>query len=172
MKESPSSLKGKSNQGEIINFLQVDSMKISMMMTSSPNMLVTPVLISIYTYLLFKFFGIAFLYGFIALIIFISINFYIQNLYRIKQKELLKRKDERIKITSETINSLKILKLYAWEDEFLERVIIYLQRSEISELWKCLKSEKFTTSLLLISSYFGVLQLLFRQFLLEFINLL
>ena len=38
------------------------------------------------------------------------------------QKDLLKRKDNRMKITSETINSLKILKLYGWEDEFLERV--------------------------------------------------
>ena len=124
MKESPASLKGKSNQGEIINFLQVDSMKISMMMISSPGILIIPFQILIYIYLLFRFFGISFLFGFLALLIFISINFYIQNLYRILQKELLKRKDARMKITSETINSLKIIKLYAWEEEFLERVSI------------------------------------------------
>jgi ATP-binding cassette subfamily C (CFTR/MRP) protein 1 len=115
-------LKGKSNQGEIINFLQVDSMKISMMMISSPGILVIPFQIIIFIYLLFRFFGISFLFGLITLIIFLSINFYIQNLYRIMQKDLLKRKDNRMKITSETINSLKILKLYGWEDEFLERV--------------------------------------------------
>ena len=122
LKENPASLKGKSNQGEIINFLQVDSMKISMMMISSPGILVIPFQIIIFIYLLFRFFGISFLFGLITLIIFLSINFYIQNLYRIMQKDLLKRKDNRMKITSETINSLKILKLYGWEDEFLERV--------------------------------------------------
>jgi ATP-binding cassette subfamily C (CFTR/MRP) protein 1 len=123
LKENPASLMGKSNQGEIINFLQVDSMKISMMMISSPGILVIPFQIIIFIYLLFRFFGISFLFGLITLIIFLSINFYIQNLYRIMQKDLLKRKDNRMKITSETINSLKILKLYGWEDEFLERVI-------------------------------------------------
>ena len=124
LKENPASLKGKSNQGEIINFLQIDTMKISMMMISSPGILVIPFQIGIYIYLLFMFFGISFIFGFVALLIFLSINFYIQNLYRILQKELLKRKDSRMKITSETIKSLKILKLYAWEDEFLHRVFI------------------------------------------------
>lgn len=125
LKESPSSLKSKSNQGEIINFLQVDSMKISMMMISSPTMLTTPIQIIVYTYLLFAFFGISFIFGFVTLFIFIMINFYIQSQYRVKQKELLKFKDSRMKITSEVINSLKILKLYAWEDEFLNRVSFF-----------------------------------------------
>lgn len=123
LKESPASMKGKSNQGEIINFLQVDSMKIAMMMISSPRILIIPIQIGAYIYLLFVVIGQSFLYGFAALIFFILINFYIQSLYRVLQKELLKRKDCRMKITSETINSLKILKLYAWEEEFLNRVI-------------------------------------------------
>jgi len=38
-------------------------------------------------------------------------------------KQELKAKDERLKITTETINSIKILKLYAWDETFLKRVL-------------------------------------------------
>ena len=37
-------------------------------------------------------------------------------------KELMNEKDERMKIITETFNTLKFLKLYGWEDEFLKRI--------------------------------------------------
>ena len=57
-----------------------------------------------------------------------------QRKFRLNQKEMLKKKDARMKVTSEMINSLKILKMYSWEDEYLQRVKINKYRSEIREI--------------------------------------
>ena len=39
--------------------------------------------------------------------------------------KILSAKDDRMKVTSETFNSIKLLKLYGWESEFLKRVCCY-----------------------------------------------
>jgi len=123
MKASPASFTQKSKEGEIINFIQVDSPKISNALILSPGLLITPIQIIVYTYMLFDLFGYPFLFGFGTLLIFMIINFVIQNSNRKLVKKMLSRKDKRLKVTTETVNHLKILKLYAWEDEFLNRVI-------------------------------------------------
>lgn len=48
-----------------------------------------------------------------------------QRKFRLNQKEMLKKKDARMRVTSEMINSLKILKMYSWEEEYLQRVWIF-----------------------------------------------
>jgi len=122
-KTSPSSFKEKAAEGEIINYIQVDSMKVEWLIETSPSFLISPIQIVIYTWWLFSFFGIAFVFGFITLIIFLIINFMIQSKLFQLENDLLAAKDERLKITSETFNCLKVLKLYSWEGEFLKRTI-------------------------------------------------
>ena len=122
LNSSPASFKEKSKEGEIINFLQVDSAKLAMTMIYTPGILVIPIQIVVYTYMLWQYFGISFIFGFITLAVFIGMNFFIQNKYRLLQKDVLQKKDSRMKITTEVFNGLKVLKLYAWEDEFLNRI--------------------------------------------------
>lgn len=122
LKASPSSLKEKSREGEIINFIQVDSNKLNITMYMSPGILIIPIQISVYSLMLFQFFGVSFLVGFGILGISLLINFFIQKKFQKYTKEVLKIKDERMKITTETFNNLKVLKLYSWEDEYLERI--------------------------------------------------
>ena len=38
------------------------------------------------------------------------------------QKEIMKAKDMRIKLMSEMVNGIKIIKLYAWEKQFLQNI--------------------------------------------------
>ena len=40
------------------------------------------------------------------------------------QKEVMKKKDERMKLTNETINGIKNIKMSGWEEHFLDRVFI------------------------------------------------
>ena len=122
LKVSPSSMKKKATTGEITNFIQVDSQKLTILMLLSPDVLTMPVLIVVYSYMLFKFMGIAFLYGIFSMILFSvftscffqTINFYM--------KKLSSLRDSRMRIITETFNNIKILKLYSWEDEFNERI--------------------------------------------------
>ena len=82
-------------------------------MTSSPGLFSIPIQLVVYTYLLFRFFGYTFLCGFTVLAIFLCFNWCIQRKFRAFTKIILKLKDNRMKIITETINSLKILKLYS-----------------------------------------------------------
>jgi len=122
LKTSPSSLKEKSKEGDIINFIQVDSNKLNMTMYLSPGILIIPIKITVYSFMLFQFFGYSFLLGFLILFISFSLNFLIQKNYQKRNKEMLKKKDVTMRVTTETFNNLKVLKLYSWEDEFLNRI--------------------------------------------------
>ncbi len=128
IKVSPSSFSQKSSPGEIINFMQVDSEKLKDMIQYAPYLFVSPFKIIFFSYLLFNFFGIAFFAGASVMIITLFINLKINNLYGKIQEKVLLKKDERMKITTETFDNIKILKLYNWENEFKNR--IYNKREE------------------------------------------
>lgn len=150
LKISPSSFGERATQGEIVNFIQIDSNQLNRMVQVSPNTLISPILIGAYIYLLFQFFGLAFLAGIGVMAIFLFGNYRIFKGYRVVQKEKLKRKDERMKVTTETFESIKLLKLYNWENEFKEKIIearesemvstrkqLNLSTTNISLFWLC-----------------------------------
>ena len=133
LKVSPSSFIQKATQGEIINFIQVDSEKIEWIIQDAPGLFINPIKIIVYIIMLFNYFGISFLAGLITLIILVSINAKIFSAYNKIQQEYLKKKDSRMKITTETFDNIKILKLYNWENKFRNK-IIEKREEEISEL--------------------------------------
>ena len=138
LKISSAEMKNKINSGEIINFIQVDALKLTNLMLECSELLTLPFLIISYSYMLFKFFGISFIFGLFTLIAFLLINFLFQKKFKKIQKDQMKLKDKRMKIISETINNIKILKLNCWEDEFLKR-INEARENEIKNLQKRFK---------------------------------
>lgn len=147
LKTSPSSMKEKSKEGEIINFIQVDSNNLNMTIYSCPSLVIVPIQIVVYSFMLFEFFGISFIFGFVCLGMALLINFCIQKTFQRYNKEMLKIKDSRMKITTETFNNLKILKLYAWEDEFLNRIDLK-RAEEIKQYSKIFSLSNVSTTLL------------------------
>jgi ABC-type multidrug transport system fused ATPase/permease subunit len=122
LKASPASLKPKSGEGEIINFLQVDAVKIATTLASSPTLFTVPIQIIAYTVMIFVYFGISYLFGIITLALCFAVNLWITIDYSKISEDLLTAKDERMKITAEVFNSLKLFKLYGWENEFKKRI--------------------------------------------------
>ena len=125
---SPSSFIQRATQGEIVNFIQIDANKLTWMIQSSTNAVIGPILIIAYIYLLFDFFGYAFFAGFGFMIICLFFNYLIYSKFRKLDEEMLHKKDERMKVTTETFENIKILKLYNWENEFKGK--IYDKREE------------------------------------------
>ena len=123
LRNSPSGFIKRAKQGQIINFIDNDSCKLSDLIKNCPGIFINPIKIIAYIYLLFDFFGLSFLFGLIVLIIMIGINILIFNQYNILEKEFMKRKDDRMKLTSETFENIKILKLYNWESKFEEKIL-------------------------------------------------
>ncbi|KAG2455285.1 MRP1 protein, partial [Polypterus senegalus] len=79
----------------------------------------------------------------------------------IKQEKQMKHTDVRIKIMNEILSGIKILKFYAWEKAFLERVLGYrakeLQALKKSQILYSISIASFNSSTFLIAfAMFGV----------------
>ena len=122
LKVSPSSMKERAESGEVTNFMQIDAHRLTFLMRSSPEVLTIPTNLIGYCYMLFKFFGFSFVFGIITLLLFMFINVLFSKKFKKLQKKQMALKDKRMKKITETFNNIKILKLYAWEDEFKEKI--------------------------------------------------
>jgi ABC-type multidrug transport system fused ATPase/permease subunit len=122
LKASPSSHKVRKNQGEIINNIQLDTAKVFNALALSPNIVTTPILILLYIYLLFKFFGFSFMLGMIILCIIVFISYRIHSKKFQEDIKYLSLKDKRMKLVTEAFESIKLLKLYNWEKKFMQRI--------------------------------------------------
>ena len=115
-------LKGNLSEGEMINYIQIDIDTLGFVFFYAPLTVVVPLQFGLYIYLLFKFFGIIFIFGVIIFLILFMIAWIIQKVYISNQRLLLENKDQRMKLTSNVLHIIKILKLYVWEEEFLNRI--------------------------------------------------
>ena len=124
LKASPSSFTQRATEGEIVNFIQVDSMKLCWMIMTSPNIIISPIQIIAYSYLLFQFFKFSFFAGLGILVIFFLVNLKISKLYHFYQKKILAKKDIRMRKSTEAFENIKILKLYSWEKKFMKQILL------------------------------------------------
>ena len=115
-------IKSQISEGEILNFIQVDSEKLNFLFTSLPKILTVPFNLVVSFYALFLFFGKSFVFGLGILLVMILIIWYIQYKYLLNTKEMLRKKDKRMRLTTHTFHIIKILKLFGWEDEFRENI--------------------------------------------------
>ena len=124
LQASPSSFTQRATEGEIVNFVQVDSMRLSWMIMTSPNIFINPIQILAYSYLLFDFFSFSFFAGLGILLIFFGINLKISKMFHYYQKKMLAKKDIRMRASTETFENIKILKLYSWEKQFMKKCLL------------------------------------------------
>ena len=113
----------KIDNAKLINFTQNDSQKIMMSISTLSNLICFPILISIYCIMLFNYMGKTFIFGFIALILNFVITFYLQNQMKYRQMEKQKSIDNRMKITTNTLNSIKNIKENNFDSYFLNKIL-------------------------------------------------
>lgn len=124
-KTSPSiSYEGyKSSHGEIMNYIQVDVIKLGYMLMACPKLFIYPIQICVFLYFLFYYLGFAFLFGIIVFVFCGVMNYFLYSGYGNQQENLMKKKDLRMKLNSEIFENLKLLKMYAWETDFMKKVL-------------------------------------------------
>ncbi|KAG1678450.1 Multidrug resistance-associated protein 1 [Nymphon striatum] len=157
-----SSAKKDWTSGEVVNLVAVDVHRIHEGLQFSFNLVSGTVFLTIATYYLFIYLGIATLAGISVLAVLIPINTGISKLVHIIQKEFLDIKDQRVKMITEVLAGMKVLKLYAWESPF-EDVIIKLRSKEVHFLKKSLLVEIIMINIFIFSP-FGVSLLAFITF--------
>ncbi|XP_055006086.1 ATP-binding cassette sub-family C member 3 isoform X5 [Boleophthalmus pectinirostris] len=120
--------KRSSTVGEVVNLMSVDAQRF-MDLTTFLNMLWSaPLQIMLALYFLWLKLGPSVLAGVAVMILLIPLNAFIAMKTRAYQVEQMRYKDERIKLMNEILNGIKVLKLYAWEKSFIDKVLAIRQK--------------------------------------------
>ncbi|XP_061564507.1 ATP-binding cassette sub-family C member 3 isoform X2 [Cololabis saira] len=120
--------KRSSTVGEVVNLMSVDAQRF-MDLTTFLNMLWSaPLQIVMALYFLWQNLGASVLAGVAVMVMLIPFNAVIAMKTRAYQVEQMQHKDSRIKLMNEILNGIKVLKLYAWEKSFKEKVLAIRQK--------------------------------------------
>ena len=110
------------SEGSLINFIQIDAEAFGEFFTYTPATMVLPFQVLFFIYLLFQFFGVAFIFGLSSLVIILIISSCLQKVRTHYQKYVLEKKDRRMKTTTQAFQMIKIVKLYSWENYFTKKI--------------------------------------------------
>ncbi|XP_068685996.1 multidrug resistance-associated protein 1-like [Montipora foliosa] len=112
----------KSTTGEIVNLMSVDAQRLTDVLPYINLLWSAPFQIGVALYFLHRTMGWPIYAGLGVMVIFTPLNILITrsiNKYQVKQ---MTEKDDRIKMINEVLNGIKVLKFYAWEESFLEKI--------------------------------------------------
>uniref|UniRef100_A0A1J3EAZ1 ABC-type xenobiotic transporter n=1 Tax=Noccaea caerulescens TaxID=107243 RepID=A0A1J3EAZ1_NOCCA len=133
--------------GEIINYMSVDVQRITDFVWYVNTIWMLPIQISSAIFILQKHLGLGALAALVTTFIVMACNYPLTKIQRNYQSDIMNAKDERMKATSEILKNMKILKLQAWDNQFLNKVK-RLRKKEYDCLWKSLRLQAFTTFIL------------------------
>ncbi|XP_078692715.1 multidrug resistance-associated protein 1-like isoform X6 [Branchiostoma floridae x Branchiostoma belcheri] len=111
-----------STVGEIVNLMSVDAQRFMDLCTYLHMIWSAPFQIAVSLYFLWQTLGPSILAGLGVMILLIPINAVMANKTKQLQVKQMKEKDSRIKLMNEVLNGIKVLKLYAWELSFKEKI--------------------------------------------------
>ncbi|CAK8684757.1 unnamed protein product [Clavelina lepadiformis] len=111
-----------STVGEVVNLMSVDAQRFMDLMPFINIIWSGPFQIILAMYFLYTTMGASIFAGFGVMILLFPINGIIASKAHKYQVEQMKLKDERIKIMNEVLNGIKVLKMYAWELSFREKI--------------------------------------------------
>lgn len=108
--------------GQIVNLMSVDTQRVAELVQNINNIWSAPLQLTISMILLYQQLGIAIFAGLIVMLLNTPFNIWITTKMRALQYNVMKEKDKRIKLLSEIINGIKIIKIHAWEEPFKKRI--------------------------------------------------
>ncbi|KAK2536899.1 Abcc3 [Columba livia] len=129
------SAKRSSTVGEIVNLMSVDAQRFMDLMTFLNMLWSAPLQIFLALYFLWQTLGPSVLAGVAVMVLLIPFNAAIAMKTRAFQVEQMRYKDSRIKLMNEILGGIKVLKLYAWEPSFSEKVL-EIRKNELRVLKK------------------------------------
>ncbi|KAK3690211.1 putative ATP-dependent bile acid permease [Podospora appendiculata] len=136
------------SDGAILNFVSGDVEFITMMSGALYLVwVVFPVQISIGTYLLYQVLGISGVIGIALMIVLLPVNMWISKRLAALQGQVLSATDDRIQVSNELLQTVRVIKYYAWEFAFRERVLekrrMELERLRARFVWWSLSMTVF-----------------------------
>ncbi|PVU91677.1 hypothetical protein BB561_004277 [Smittium simulii] len=124
------------NSGDVSNRMSIDTQRISDFLGHSHPLWSSPFQVIIALYLLYQTLGWSSYTGVAIMILVIPINTILASITQDLQEKQMKSKDGRAHFIEESLQGIKVLKLYAWETPFLERIRIVRNMLELEALRK------------------------------------
>ncbi|XP_050416421.2 multidrug resistance-associated protein 1-like [Patella vulgata] len=118
-----SEAKKQTTVGEIVNLMSVDCQRVQDVTGYLYMLWSSPLIISVALYMLYQSLGASIFAGLGVMILLMPLNAFIATKLRKYQMAQMKLKDQRIKLMNEVLNGIKVLKLYAWELSFQEKIL-------------------------------------------------
>ncbi|KNA15079.1 hypothetical protein SOVF_101510 isoform A [Spinacia oleracea] len=139
-----------SSSGELINAVAVDVEKIQSFVVYLHDPWLIFLQIGLALLLLYNKLGLLASFGaFVVTLVFMVANSIFMTWQKKFQKQLMKSKDNRMKMTIETLSKMRVLRFQGWEMSFLSKI---LQLREVEMQW----FKKYLYSSVVIDFFFGI----------------
>ncbi|KAH7286024.1 hypothetical protein KP509_33G055800 [Ceratopteris richardii] len=136
--------------GEIVNYIAVDAYRLGEFPWYMHYIWSVPVQLTLAVTILFCTVGLATLPGLAVILLTVLLNTPLARSLQKCQTEFMDAQDKRLRATTEVLNSMKILKLQAWEDRFREH-LEHLREEEYEWLSKAQSKRSYGTILYWLS---------------------
>ncbi len=108
--------------GQMVNLMAVDARRLNDLLPYLHNIWSSPFQIVVSMVLLWDQIGPAVLAGLAVMLIVMPLNALMARIQQRMQRNLMEARDERVKQFNEVLNGIKIIKMYAWETGFQEKI--------------------------------------------------
>ncbi|KAF9128020.1 hypothetical protein BGW39_005426 [Mortierella sp. 14UC] len=122
--------------GEIVNHMSIDAQRVQDLVSYLHVVWSGLFQIAIALYLLFDTMSWAIFAGVAIMILTIPLNARLSVYMKNFQQQQMKNKDTRIKLMNEILNGIRVIKLYAWEGTFLQKVLTVRNDHELATMKK------------------------------------
>ncbi|CAE7095301.1 unnamed protein product [Rhizoctonia solani] len=123
-------------RGDVVNLMSVDATRLQDLCTYGLIALSGPIQITLAFVSLYNLLGWPAFVGVAIMVISLPLNTFIARVLKNMQAEQMKNRDKRTRLMSELLNNIKSIKLYAWEDSFIRRILTVRNEQELKMLRK------------------------------------
>ncbi|CAE6457349.1 unnamed protein product [Rhizoctonia solani] len=123
-------------RGDVVNLMSVDATRLQDLCTYGLIAISGPLQIILAFASLYNLLGWPAFVGVAIMIISLPLNTFIARVLKKMQGEQMKNRDKRTRLMSELLNNIKSIKLYAWEDSFIRRILTVRNEQELKMLRK------------------------------------
>ncbi|XP_042339501.1 ATP-binding cassette sub-family C member 10, partial [Plectropomus leopardus] len=119
--------------GEVVNLMSTDTDRVVNFFNSFHELWSMPFSICITLYLLYLQVGVAFLGGLAVALLLVPFNKFLASRILSNNQHMLRHKDSRVKLMTEILFGIRVIKFYNWEPHFTEKVAD-CRKQELSHL--------------------------------------
>ncbi|KAF9954089.1 hypothetical protein BGZ72_004920 [Mortierella alpina] len=123
----------RSTTGEVINHMAVDADIWGDAYLSFMSWIAIPVEIAVALLLLYRFLGWSMIAGVMGMMLLLPMQAWQAKVFETLQDRKLAAMDQRVRLTTEVLAGIKVVKIYGWESAFLDRIKI-LRDKELAAL--------------------------------------